>query len=232
MPDPTPISTSAADLAASLAADMPPPTVPTPPKAAEGQTTAVPPQPAAVPDEMDSLGRKFDPIRYAADQAGRPKRDKLGRFFSKLLGKRGAEPPPPPPPSASFIPADDPPPQPGAPGTVPGGPDKYELAADVYTRGVIAAAMGVMGDEWEPDNEAEFRGLRDSVAAYLRAKGCEDLSPGWALALAGATYGLRRLPRPKTQARIAGIKAKLAAWWRSRHVTAAVSNLPHPGGAK
>ena len=135
-------------------------------------------------------------------------------------------------PGASFIPADEPPPPatPAPEGAVKAaGPDKYDLAADVYTRGCIAAAMGLMGDEWEPDNDAEFRGLRDSVAAYLRAKQSEDLSPGWALALAASTYGLRRLPRPKTQARLADLRARLAAWWRGRHVASVVADLPKPG---
>lgn len=239
-----PIPTNAADLARDLAADMPRATAPLPTHhgpAAPADVLPPPAAPAAAP-ETDSLGRAFDAGRFATDASGKPRRDKLGRFFSRLLGRGNRPPPPSAPPPASFIPSEGatPPPTPSnaaeGPGNGPGkasgdaGPDKYALLADVYTRAAIAGAMGLLGDEWEPDNDAEFRGLRDSVAAYLRATQREELSPGWALALAGITYGARRIPRQKTQARLAFFRAKLAAWWRGRSVAHAVASMPGPGG--
>ncbi|HQF38270.1 MAG TPA: hypothetical protein PK322_04045 [Opitutaceae bacterium] len=240
-----PIQTNAADLARDLAASMPKATAPLP--AAAHHVPAAPADvlpPAAGPAEVDALGRKFDAAKFAADAAGRPRKDKLGRFFSRLLGRgRGKTAPQPaaPPPGLVFPGGDagQPPTPPNAAegaGTghsapAAGSPDKYTLLADVYTRAAIAAAMGVFGDEWEPDNDAEFRGLRDSLAAYLRVKQTEDLSPGWALALAGITYGARRIPRPKTQGRIAFVRERVTAWWRGRAVSRAVGSQPAPGGA-
>jgi len=242
---PAPIQTNAADIARELAASMPTPTAPLP-AAAPGELPRHP-SPAveihATAPEVDALGRKFDAAKFAADAAGKPRKDKLGRFFSRLLGRGRATPAPAAPPPASFIPAEGPTPPPTLPNAPEGqgiaagkasgdaDPDKYTLLADVYTRAAIAGAMGLMGDEWEPDNEAEFRGLRDSLAAYLRAKQMEDLSPGWALALTGITYGARRLPRPKTQSRIAFFRAKLAAWWHGRQVSAAVAAMPRPAAS-
>ncbi len=241
---PAPIQTNAADIARDLAASMPTPTAPLPAAAHHGPASPadVLPQ-AAGPAEVDALGRKFDAAKFATDAAGKPRRDKLGRFFSRLLGRGKAAPAAAAPQSASFIPSEGATPPPTPPNAAEGagiaagkasgdaGPDKYALLADVYTRAAIAAAMGVFGDEWEPDNDAEFRGLRDSVAAYLRAKQTEDLSPGWALALAGITYGARRIPRPKTQGRIAFFRERVAAWWRGRAVSRAVDSMPAPGGA-
>ena len=231
-----PIPTNAADLARELAASMPTPTAPLPAHHGPAAPADVlPPVP-----EKDALGRAFDGTKFAVDAAGKPRRDTLGRFFSRLLGRGKAAPAPAAPHPASFIPTEGAIPPPTPPNAAEGqgiaagkasgdaGPDKYALLADVYTRAAIAGAMGLLGDEWEPDNDAEFRGLRDSLAAYLRAKQMEDLSPGWALALAGMTYGARRIPRQKTQARLAFFRAKLAAWWRGRSVAAAVASQPAP----
>lgn len=236
-----PIQTNAADLARELAASMPTPTAPIPAEHGPAKVAEILPPPAAQA-ERDALGRPFDAAKFATDAAGKPRKDKLGRFFSRLLGRGKAAPAPAAPPPASFIPTEGPTPPPTPPNaaegagaghgaTAAGSPDKYTLLADVYTRAAIAGAMGLFGDEWEPDNDAEFRGLRDSLAAYLRVKQTEDLSPGWALALAGITYGARRLPRPKTQSRIAFFRERVAAWWRGRSVSHAVASQPAPGGA-
>ncbi|HLP00611.1 MAG TPA: hypothetical protein VK163_01200 [Opitutaceae bacterium] len=237
-----PIPTDAADLARDLADSMPKATAPIPAATHHGPAApadVLPPVAQAAPAEVDALGRKFDAARFAVDAAGKPRKDKLGRFFSRLLGRGKAAPQPAAPQSASFIPAEGatPPPTPqngavAASGAAPGSPDKYTLLADVYTRAAIAGAMGLLGDEWEPDNDAEFRGLRDSLAAYLRVKQTEDLSPGWALALAGITYGARRIPRKGTQARFAFYRERFVAWWRGRSVARAVADQPAPGGAQ
>jgi hypothetical protein len=235
----TPQTVSADDLAADLAGKMPSVNVPA---SSAPEAPAPAPAPAAAPVQKDSIGRLFDPAKF------RPEKDILGRWKNLFAGRGGkaaavARTTPPAKVATaaqSFIPGiedvkpgeDAPPPPPApdspAPGPVSSGPDKYALLADVYTRAAIAAAMGVFSDEWAPDDAAEYAGLRDSVAAYLRATQREDLSPGWALALAGLTYGARRLPRPKTQGRLAYYKSMFAAWWQGRKVARAVAAMPPP----
>lgn len=109
-----------------------------------------------------------------------------------------------------------------------GGPDRFDMIADVYTRAAVAGAMGLLGDEWAPDDESEFVALRNSAAAYLRATQRDDLPPGWALAFAALTYAGKRLPRPKTQSRLAFFRAKFAAWWRGHAVARQVAAMPSP----
>jgi hypothetical protein len=102
------------------------------------------------------------------------------------------------------------------------------LLGDVYTRAALAGAMSIFGDEWEPDDPAEYAALRDSVAAYLRATQKEDLPPGWALAFAALTYAGKRIPKPKTQTRLAAFKSMVIAWWRGHSVARKMAAMPEP----
>ena len=57
------------------------------------EVLGTPPPPPAAPapasePARDALGRAFDPAKYAATEAGIPKKDSKGRFYSRFLGKR------------------------------------------------------------------------------------------------------------------------------------------------
>ena len=232
-------------IAGAIAPDMPPPTAAAPTPSAPAETTnaaGVTPPPAA-DAPRDSLGRAFDPEKFAADSTGRPKVDSKGRFYSNKLGaKKGAaasssSTPPPPSAPQSFIPTDPAPgstaapPPAAAPASSSSAPaaaniDRFAMLGDVYTRAALAGAMAVFGDEWEPDDASEYAALRDSVAAYLRATNRDDLPPGYALAFAALTYAGKRVPRPKTQTRIAGFVAGVKAWWRGHSVARRMAAMP------
>ena len=227
--------TPPADIVAELDPALPTPPAPATPAPQAPVTPATPP--ADAPKDVN--GVSFDPTKHATNADGTPRRDKLGRFFSNRFGGSKAKAPvatlevkP-----VSFIPEATPTGQSTPPVTpkteavkVPEGQgsDRFTLLADVCARAALSGLMAALGDEWAPDDDAEYIGLRDSVAAYLRATNREDLSPGWALAFAGVTYAGKRLPRPKTQTRIAFFMDKVRAWWRGRSVARTVASYPQP----
>ena len=207
---------------------LPPASAPAvPPPAADpapADTTAVPSAPAAsAPVERDSLARPFDPAKFKREK------DAVGRWKNLFAGRGGKN-------RAAAAPSDVPEIAPEAEPATPAGAkiapvapvDRFTLLADVYSRAGIAGAMGLFGEEWQPDDDSEFVALRDSVAAYLKATNQTDLSPGAALAFAILTYSAKRLPRPKTQSRLAFLREKLSAWWRGRRIARAVASMPSP----
>lgn len=198
--------TSAQALAAPLIGDWP--------KATPGTSTST-------PDAKDTLGRAFDAQKFAVDEAGKPRFDSRGRFINRNAGRKKTTDTPaasadtsPAPSAAPEWPEEKPAP----------GPDRYLLAADMYCRGGYAMADAIFRGkgEWAPDDDAEHVALRDTVAAYLRAKGCEDLPPGAALALAAGSYVAKRVQRPNTSTRIRlmsqWVTARFWSWRTGRKI--------------
>lgn len=214
--------------------EMPPVTV------AETPAPATAPQASPSPIvEKDALGRPFNPSIF------KRAKDSIGRWINLRAGRKGSKPKPGS--QESFIPEEKKPAAvSGSPDTSPAtpqaapvasdepakpslpAPDRFDLLADVYCRAAIAGAMGIMSEEWAPDDDAEYIGIRNSAAAYLRATNREDLSPGWALVITGVTYAAKRLPRPKTQSRLAYFKGKVSAWWKGRQIANTTASLPSP----
>gem|GEM_PF-4449955 len=204
------------------------------PAPAPDRSEPVPPVEPAAPVDCDAKGVPFDPDRHLP-----VKHPRTGCWMPRRKPAAGTPPPKAPASAGCAAGSDAPPPDlsdiaaaarsPESPKAA--GPDRFEAIADVYCRAGIAGAMGLFGDEWAPDDNAEFVALRQSAAAYLRATNREDLPPGWALAFAVLTYAGKRLPRPKTQSRIAFFRAKLSAWWRGRSVARQMAAMPMPGGA-
>lgn len=233
---------AAADMAAPLL-EMPKATV-----APDAPTPAAAPAPSPAPAVKDSLGRSFDASKFAADSAGKPRFDTKGRFINANAGRKspaGAPKKAPAvrsaPQSASFIPPETPAAQASAPqapaedATLPaaGKIDKYDLAADMYCRAAYGLAASALSDEWMPDDDSEHEALRASVAAYLRAKGEIDLSPGQALALAVLGYAGKRIPRPKTQARLSVFFQRVKDWFaglRGMRRAQSIAAFTAPGG--
>jgi hypothetical protein len=235
MPDTaTPISPGA--LAAPLLENWP--------EATPGATPAAQAAPAPAPsqDLRDSLNRPWNPALYKADAQGKPRKDTAGRWIAQNIGapKKKAAPaaqpaqaaaPAPSPgvvqdkaaPAAAW-PAEDPAP------AAPSGPDRYDLAADVYCRAFYSMADGAFAGhgEWAPDDEAEHIALRTAAAAWMRSRGMEEPPPGVALALAVVSYGAKRIQRPNTATRwrllVAWGKARLQTWITGRKIDA----LPAP----
>jgi hypothetical protein len=166
-------------------------------------------------------------INRAAVAAGAENADETGASPSgdgeKGGKKRGR-------PRKAFIGGDAPDKEPGG-APAPGAADRFDLTADVYCRAFYGAASALLSDEWMPDDETEHTGLRNSVAAYLRASEMEDLPSGMALALAVTTYAARRVPRPRTMGRLATARAWLAARWcafMGRRAAGKIEKLPPP----
>ena len=158
------------------------------------------------PGELDTWNRPYDPAKNF------PRKDTLGRWVVRraTAGKPGvpaASPPAGAPQSFVGEPGQPMPPMSG-PGRAPG-PDKYELAAEMYCRtfyGLTDMAFDGAG-EWYPENDGEHTGLKTAAAAYLRFKQSDDLPPALALALAVGIYAAPRFVKPRTKARVAKVLA-------------------------
>ena len=89
-------------------------------------------------------------------------------------------------------------------------------AAEAKAAGIMAAtAMFSLGrafggDEWKPDDAAEFTFQSEAWGNYFLAKGVYDVPPGLALCIAIGGYVGPRLTRPKTSQKVAGIKKWVA----------------------
>lgn len=177
--------------------------------------------------QLDNNGDKFDASVHA------PEKTKHG-YWKRLKPKPyGTKRTP-----TATAPASNPAPSPSVVGGIPGesGPafapigDRYDMAAEVYSRAFYSVSDGLMagGGEWLPENDGEHIALRGSMAAYMRHKGMDDLPPGLAFALAMATYAGKRVSKPNTQTRLRlfaqWAKARWGAWRHGRRI----ENLPDP----
>lgn len=219
MTKPNPETITAAELAADQL---------TPPPAAAAPSVSPPAIPAGVPGaapEVDSLGRPFDAAKFA------PKKDTRGRWVNKNAGRKPGSAPAATSTGKSFV-APDPDATPPAAAAAADGPatpataDRFDLAAEMYTRAAYSVADGIFSGqgEWLPESDGEHVGLRQALATYLRHKGSDDLPPGVSLGLAVATYGAKRMSRPKTLSRLRlwgiWLSTKIYAWRTGRRLEA------------
>ncbi|WP_043582142.1 hypothetical protein [Geminisphaera colitermitum] len=188
-------------------------------------------------DELDSLGRKFDPKKF------RPEKDKIGRWKNQKGGRprktgdtanAGGSPAQTTaqttvsaPESDLFIPKGNgaaPGQEPGetatetASGTEPGKtddgqtPEARELAAKKTAESVCRLTYAGLGfvtghPEETTPTPAEHKALVDGTSAYLMRKGW--VATGLVLLL--MLWGLY----VETTAQKPGVSAKLASWWKS-----------------
>jgi hypothetical protein len=190
------------------------------PTAPASSPTPTPASPTKFPEpgELDSKNHKWYADKYL------PRKDSIGRWIPKNAGrkKRGAvefsesDPNRPTPETTETAPASS-----SVVGSLVGTTatgDRFDLAAELYTRASYSVADGIFSanGEWLPESDGEHVALRGAVASYLRHKNSDDLPPGLALALAIATYGAKRVSKPNTQTKIrmfAGwIRAKFIGW--------------------
>jgi hypothetical protein len=217
---------SAAPTATAAPAPAAPPAPPAPPA-----------EPAGVPgaaQDIDSLGRPFDPAKF------HHKTDSRGRWVNANSGRKpksaqaatasGRSYVAPDAPAAGQHPTNGSVPEAGR--AVPQS-DRFDLAAEMYARAGYSVLDGIFAGngEWLPDNDAEHIALRGALATYLRHKQTDDLPPGLALSLALATYGAKRVSKPNTLSRIRmfsyWVRAKIYAWKTGR----SLDNLPEPAPA-
>lgn len=207
---PTPNERTIAALQKDEAAANPTP----PPAPASGGGADLNPKPG----DLDSWNRPFNPDSF------HPRKAKNGTWISKGGGRKkapGAESSTGSTPPRSVV---------GEPGATPpaSGPgDRFDAAAEVYSRAAYSIADGILNGngEWLPDNDAEHVAFRAALAAYLRSRNSEDLPPGAAFTLAAASYAGKRVTRPNTATRIRLIGAWVRAkWqnWRNRKTLAAL----------
>lgn len=221
-PETKPASVDASEL--NGAVEMPTPSERT---IAAMESDTVPSAPAAhaapaakfpEPGELDSKNHKWNAEKYL------PRKDSIGRWIPKNAGRKkraavefsdtdpnrpAADTTETAPTSSSVV---------GSVVGVTAQGDRFDLAAELYTRAAYSVADGVFSanGEWLPESDGEHIALRGAVASYLRHKNSDDLPPGLALALAVATYGAKRVSKPNTQTKIrmfAGwIRAKFIGW--------------------
>lgn len=132
----------------------------------------------------DSNGEQFDPGKHAADDRGRPKFTKTGKFRKK----RGANFGPTRPVEATTERA-----------------IAYQLghasAEAVFMLGGIVFGEDGAPEKDEETGEDERKQMQDAWASYYLLTGKTDIPPGLAIAMVCSVYAARRIPRPKVQSR-------------------------------
>ena len=190
------------------------------PSASPAASTAPAAEPR--PGDLDDAGNAYDPAKH------NPRRNRKGLW----AGKQGR-----PPGHGSSAPKSDAPAPPrSVVGTVDGAPgsstaaigDRFDLAAELYTRAGYSVLDGVFSadGEWLPESDGEHVALRGAVATYLRHKGTDDLPPGLAVSLALATYGAKRISKPNTSTRVRLYFAWVRAKWQSWRTGREIDQLP------
>lgn len=155
----------------------------------------------------------FDPAIHALDADGNPRKKKDGSFASKRGRKPGqreaAQRENTRPNSTGKLPPKTAPDSGTIPGDISSAPDvDYKAIAQAAVGTTLGIAVMTFGDEWRPKDKAEYSGLCDATESYFKAKGVQDLPPGWLLLATVTAYSLPRLTAPTTKSRI------MAGWLR------------------
>ena len=91
--------------------------------------------------------------------------------------------------------------------------DEFAALGEIGSGFFFMATGLFLGQDWQPTDDERKR-IENAFGVYLRAKGLEDLPPGWLLAGALVGYAWPRLSKPETQMRLIGlattIKEKLS----------------------
>lgn len=198
------VETPAADL---IGGEAPTPT------AAPASTTAAPKPPAPVENRFagvtDSIGRKFDPAKFAMGADG-PRFDSMRRFINANAGRKpaiGA-------PSKAEKPGDSAPAGssvlhvPNAPAAPAETPQPIETVETVI--GVIQTALIMIGEDEGVLSEAEKMLLRKPLERVVKKYELGELPCELDLAMAVAGVVISRLSKPKTQGRIERFKMWIA----------------------
>lgn len=121
--------------------------------------------------------------------------------------------------------------------TAPAGPSQAEIqaraAGKMYANGLIALAVGIGGDEFNPRvdeatglNERDY--LEQAFGEYCVATGKNDLPPGLVLTIAIGSYIVPRFNQPKTRTRLQRLKDWAASKWLARRAKKAGQKIKEP----
>jgi len=173
------------------------------------------PQVSSVADMVAGVAEAqagFDPAIHAVNPDGTPKRKVDGSYALKRGRKAGA-----PAGSPVQIGAGLPTPAPGVDN--PQAPPPVTISADEAARQtcnvLINGAVMMFGDQWEPRDKDEAKGLQTSFKNYFEARGTPNVPPEVGLAFAVLAYSLPRLTHEKTVSSFARIKIRALEIWQA-----------------
>ena len=98
-----------------------------------------------------------------------------------------------------------------------------KVSSDAAARQILGVTVGTLvgliGEEWDFESQAEADNMRAALAAYLEAGGGLDVSPTMALTMAAGGYALPRLKHQNTRQKLgaffkSGIQAILGVFRR------------------
>lgn len=193
--------------------------LPDPVKEAENLTAEIPEAnlDASISDAAKTYDG-FDPSIHATNKDGTPKFRADGKTFALKRGRKPGDHIPSPLPdavsgdvaqSASNIDMSKP-----SAAPVPPKVD-YTGLGKVYAGLFVSAGVGLIGEEWAPQDNDERKNLETAFAMYAKSTNAVDLPPGWALVFALGIYSAKRLPHPNTRGKLEKLKdkAKLIILW-------------------
>ena len=164
------------------------------------------PNPHAIPDvgtiaDMVTVQAEandgFDPLTHAVNPDGTPKRKVDGSFAMKRGRKSGAAP------TTSSAPA-----QVAQTPTI-----NCDEAARQSCNMLINGAVLLLGEQWEPRDKDEAKGLQISFKNYFDARGVPNVPPEVGLVVAVLAYSLPRLTHEKTVSRFTVLKMRAFEIW-------------------
>lgn len=140
----------------------------------------------------------FDPLLHAVNPDGTPKRKVDGSYALKRGRKAGQGAGPAPMATASAEPTIN-----------------TDEAARQSCNMLINGAVLLLGEQWEPRDKDEAKGLHTSFKNYFDARGVPNVPPEVGLAVAVLAYSLPRITHEKTVSRFATIKIRLWELWKA-----------------
>ena len=134
----------------------------------------------------------FDPLLHAVNPDGTPKRKVDGSYAMKRGRKSGV------PQSTSSA----------APAAVSQATINADEAARQSCNMIINGAVLMFGEQWEPRDKDEAKGLQISFKNYFEARGVPNVPPEVGLIVAVLAYSLPRITHEKTVSRFQTIKMR------------------------
>lgn len=144
----------------------------------------------------------FDPAVHAVNPDGTPKRKVDGSYALKRGRKMGG---------TAAVPNTAP--QPSAPAEVAAPKINADEAARQTCNVMINGAVMLFGEQWEPRDKDEAKGLQTSFKNYFEARGTPNVPPEIGLLFAVMAYSLPRLTHEKTVSRFSQIKMRAYEIW-------------------
>jgi hypothetical protein len=195
---------SVEELVKPLAEEMPAPTEPSPDEMPEpvDDFPQVDPNAQTKPAQTDKGGKVFSAELHKVNADGSPRTDKAGFFIPKNKGRKPGGKNQPKQNDLQFEKTEAETQDVKDFQNNTGVEDEFDHAAALYFDVGVGVALTTFSDEWSPENADERKGMIKAIAAYLRAKGDIEITPGQALTFALIAYAGKRVQKPKTKERL------------------------------